>query len=239
MSRCISQVTLFRNGGLPRDHITNTMHWEDDSGASSNGGISVNGPGLITRIRAFYNSVGQIVFPGTLTGQMRIRLYDADDPVTRVPRLENTGTVTRQISQSAMPGEVAICLSFKAEPLPGVIAARRRGRIFLGPCAVNVLGIDADAADASIPYQPVRLPILNAAKTLATGGPGAFRLAVYSPTTTPTGAASDPASHDDASYNDVTDFWIDNAFDTMRKRGQAPTKRATVRVAGSDPVAGS
>ena len=45
----MAQVTLKRKGGSPRDWVTNTMHFEDDSeGVGDSGGIAQNGPVLIT-----------------------------------------------------------------------------------------------------------------------------------------------------------------------------------------------
>jgi hypothetical protein len=73
--------------------------------------------------------------------------------------------------------------------------------------------------------------ILVAAKTMATGGSGAFRLAVYSPTI----MASSGILAD--AYNDVSSLWIDNAFDTIRSRGPAPASRRTILIAGSAPPA--
>jgi hypothetical protein len=228
MAKIRAQVVLPRKGLLAEDDVVNTFHFEDDSGFATDGGISVNGPGLITRIGTFYTTLGATVFSALLAGTGEVTLYDMADAKPRAPRL--TGTFTFATSAAAGPAEVALCLSFAAATASGDTAARRRGRVYLGPVASGMFQQLAGASDVR-PQTTTLDTIVNAAKTMATGGSGAFRLAVFSPTT----AGLDETL--DAAWNDVTRLWVDNAFDTMRSRGAQRTIRRQVLVAGADAPA--
>lgn len=103
------------------------------------------------------------------------------------------------------PREVALCLSYFADRnIP-----RRRGRMYIGPWASNLS--ERPAAD--------RLAMLG---TLAEGisglgGPN-VQWVQYSPTT--------------GEFHNVTDYFIDDEWDTIRSRGLRPTSRRTGTVSG-------
>lgn len=228
MSHVIAQVTLQRDSGLPEDVIVNTMHFEDDSGFGTSAGIDMNGPGLMDRLVTFYQAI-QSVLAGTLNGQGEVTLYDWGAPKPRVPYMSKPFTLTP--STSSLPGEVALALSYRAERTSGQSMARRRGRVFLGPIAAAAIEPVASGAADPRPGTGTIDMILNAAKTMATGGSGAFRLAVYSPTTM---AAIGGTA--DAAWNDVVAISIDNAWDVIRARGAKATARRQILIAGTDPI---
>jgi hypothetical protein len=132
------------------------------------------------------------------------RIYDKADAEPREPR----ATVTRaQGGSAASPGpfEVALCLSFFAERnIP-----RRRGRIYLGPWTQGSMAERPSATNG--PWQSA----MNLGAALAGIGGLNVSWVVYSPTT-------------DQSMG-VTDYWCDDAWDTMRGRGL----RATTRLAAT------
>ncbi len=226
MTKAIALVTLDRVGGLPEDVVVNTWHFEDDStGIGDSGGIAQNGPGLVARLQAFYESIGQSLLGSALTGTGTVKLYDWGDPLPRIPR--RVATISFPKGTTCYPAEVALVLSFKAADLAGGIPARRRGRVYLGPIKVAAGVNDPDARDVR-PSEATMTSVLNAAKAMADGGPGAFKLATYSPTQAAlTGGA-------DAAWNDVAELRIDNAFDTQRRRGAARSKRMRVSLTGAD-----
>lgn len=219
MSFCIAQVSLDRDTLLAEDIVTNTFHFEDDSvedGIGGGGGFSVNGPGLISRLQTFYQALG-IYLSSTLTGTGNIRLYNHQSPKPRIPVREAPLTFTP--ATNSLPGEVAACLSYRADREQGAIAARRRGRVFLGPLALRMTQTQVAGQADVRPSDTDLQAILQAARTMARGGSGSFRLAVYSPTTY---AATQ--SYADA-YTDVGEIWMDNALDTIRSRGARRTRR--------------
>lgn len=224
MSRVIAQVTLGRDSGLPADVIVNTLHFEDDSGFGTDAGLEVNGPGLVSRLQTFYQAIGPKL-SNTLSGTGTVDLYNWDDPKPRIPR--RTSTFTFTTGTSSLPGEVALCLSYRAALASGQNAARRRGRIFLGPFT---LSIAANMTTGQGDFRPADTwinDVLVAARTMAAGGDGAYRLAVFSPTALATGSSPDDA------WNDVTDLWIDNAWDTIRSRGARASSRQTTTIAST------
>ena len=227
MARIRAQVTLDRRGGLPADAITNTYHFEDDSGFSSDGGISVNGPGLVTRLQTFYNTLGGFMLGAGLIGTGVVRLYNMSDVKPRVPRLETGINFQPNAGGTPLPGEVALCLSFDAEKVSGQSQARRRGRVFLGTLSTSVFTVPGVDTPEPRPKAQTITDLLAAAHTMARGGSGAFRLAVFSPTQSVTAADQDLA------WNDVVRVSVDDAFDTIRSRGTRPTKRAFTPLGGA------
>lgn len=226
MSFAIAQIALDRKGMLPEDVIVNTMHFEDDSGFGTDAGLEINGPGLVDRLVTFYQAIGPATLGNSLNGTGRVTLYNHEDLKPRVPRIETAFTFTTGTTR--LPGEVALCVSFQGAREAGANMARRRGRIFLGPLTPDLLLQVASGSDARAVVANVTA-VLDAFRTMATGGSGAFRLAVYSPTTTLGGGSLADA------YNDVTTIWADNTFDTIRKRGAAPTARWTGEIGSVDP----
>jgi hypothetical protein len=104
------------------------------------------------------------------------------------------------------PQEVALCLSYYAT----FNQPRRRGRIYLGPFGKAGLGGRPDSI------------MLNKAKALgqafgagwaASGGAQSI-WQLHSRT---------PASN----MQTITNYWVDNAWDTLRSRGIAPTSRVS------------
>lgn len=236
MAKIRAQVVLDRAGGLPEDVIVNTFHFEDDSGFATDGGISVNGPGLLTRLDAFYDALAPAVLSSVLLGTGTIKLYDMADTsapgAPRIPRLEGPITFTRP-TNPGLPSECAVVLSMEAAREAGTNPRRRRGRIYLGPLNGGIIQVNPSGSDWTI--VPARtVTIVNAAKTMARGGSGAFRLAVFSPT--------EAAGNDtlDSAWNDVEFLSCDNAIDIQRKRGAEATTRTRLAIEGAAaPVTGA
>jgi hypothetical protein len=213
------QVVLDRDGLLPEDAVVNTWHFEADAGGGSDRDKwDLDMPGLLDRVELFYVTVAGIFAP-TLAGTGRIKAYDLSDAKPRVPRVVQEFTFVPSTSD-ALPAEVALCLSFKGATESGVNMRRRKGRVFLGPLARTMIDGGTPVADVR-PGTGNVSSVLTAAEVMATGGSGTFRLSIYSPT-------SDPGeTMVDAAWNDAVEFWVDNAFDTQRRRGARATARQT------------
>lgn len=134
-----------------------------------------------------------------------MRFYNLDDPEPREPsiiyfNLDAAGTADR------LPDEVALCSSvYSVRNLP-----RQRGRIYLGP--FNSQAIDLATGR---PKSVLRDVIAGATNRLANESDIANQWVVYSE------AGIAPQSFT------VTNGWIDNAWDTQRRRGVASTDRQT------------
>jgi len=108
------------------------------------------------------------------------------------------------------PHEVAICLSYAAVDDPANSTKRRRGRIYMGP-----LGGSIPPSDQLRPTVTYRNIILDFGEGLAqVGFAAATDWMMYSRT--------------DQVAAKIESIWVDNAWDTQRRRGLSPTTR-TVR----------
>lgn len=199
------QVELPYISGLPEDVSVNTFH----SPITTIDGTIM---GLVTvALGTFYTSVAGQLSP-VLEGDMRIKVYDMADAEPRTPLFD--GVVLNQFSTSGtpMPEEVAICLSHRAAYDSGAPPARRRGRIYLGPLDAVTL---ATIADNRTRVAPLELETLLDAweqlhiDMIAAGAP----LGVY--------------SRADNVCRPVEAVFVDDSFDTQRRRGVVAQYRET------------
>lgn len=218
-AKAIAQIALDRDSGLPEDVITNTMHFKAQAGADT---YTSHKAALGTRLVTLYQSLGS-KFAENMAGSGNVKLYNFDDNKPRVP----TDIIPFSFSPGAgsLPAEVALCVSYRGGLVSGTPQARRRGRIFLGPLN-SAMALDAVG---DVRPHPLELtPILDAFEVFAESAGSGFQLCVYSETNHIGGMSAD------ASFVPVQEFWIDNAFDTVRSRGSAPTTR-TFRVTNVVP----
>jgi hypothetical protein len=216
-----AQVTIELDGAVPEDYIVNTWHFDGDDAV---GIQDVNDyyQAVFSLLDGFYASIDEDLFANSISGPAQIKLYDMRDPVERQPVATETLNLTSSASPP-LPAEVALCLSFRAAYESGVNPQRRRGRIFLGPIAQSAMEVVAGQAR---PTAAVRNLLAAAAGTmqegvlLNVGDPERMRWSIYSPTT-------DATQDIGLAFNDVLDGWIDNAFDTQRRRGPVATARTT------------
>lgn len=146
---------------------------------------------------------------GRAPGQQEITvtIYDLDDPKPRPPRsvkIRDKGVAPA----ATAPREVALCLSFYAERnLP-----RQRGRMFLSPSARGLTGLGD---------RPTTQQMTDAlAMADAFSGLG--------------GANVDwcVRSIMDNQFKKITHAYVDNEWDTVRKRGMRATSRVEHDVSG-------
>lgn len=199
---------------LPGDVSVNTFHFDaPDKDTETNLGIA-------NRVIAFYNSepftssnIVAYFLSTVITRAFKgcgIELIDMTDPTPRVPYFSDGFTLGEPSGSASLPNEVALCASWQAERLSGVNQARRRGRIFLGPLTTG-----AAASASGDPARPVagiiNLAALSSKKlvvdSLADGAP----LVVYSRVSNSTA--------------EVHSGWVDNDFDTQRRRQPLATDR--------------
>jgi hypothetical protein len=209
------QVVLPSATGLPKDDVVNTFHFRCAT-------ITDEARDQIRDlIRDFYNVPGNGVsmpigaFISTSidrTKPVKVKCYDLSDPIVR--NAEGKVIQARPVHETSfpnvfgsngsgkLPDEVAVTLSYYSERnIP-----RRRGRIFLGPLDRSALATDTFAGDTR-----VTTDLVNTIKAAA------YRLA---------GQVQFPnvqwgvfSTTDNTLKYPVTAGWVDNAFDTVRKRG--------------------
>lgn len=101
------------------------------------------------------------------------------------------------------PAEVALCLSYATSEDPDSSTPRRRGRIYCGPIA---------SPTGERPAPSLRDHILDFGELLASAGnAGNTTWMMY--------------SRMDNTYHKIESIWCDDAWDTQRRRGIAPSTR--------------
>jgi len=122
-------------------------------------------------------------------------------------------------SAGAFPSEVAVTLSVTAtasdvpehEPGGGRPKARHRGRVFIGPVS-NLSGGIVGATSEAVVSQPMMDTLCAAGVALITGPQNA-------------GVFWAVCSRKDAVLRQISGGWCDDAYDTIRSRGQKATVR--------------
>lgn len=209
-----AQVRIPRVNNLPEDVIINTWHIQSAVAGSQEAMATA----FQTDLEDFYVACSAI-FPSALISEdWEVRYYDINAeppaiPVVSFPMHIELG------SPAPAPAELAICLSYRATYVSGSPSARRRGRVYLGPCSTEAfqsLNGDVRVAVAT------RTAITAAAEGLLTASSAstAYDWVVFSPTThqaVPGGG--------DFGFFPVIGGWVDNAFDIQRRRGSDATVR--------------
>lgn len=206
------QVAIERSTGLSEDVVTNTFHYETPSVASSVlEDLSALTAHFYTDVPTGNGAALQAHLSPELVGPLTIRCYDLADATPRVPLRVEEFTLSAGELQP-LPDEVAVVCSFQGGSVSGVPQARRRGRLFIGPLNIDALNV---ASGRAVP-DPDIISILKSSMKDLQDGAAALGISwgVYSPT--------------DNELVPATNGWVDNDFDTIRKRGRVPTERNVI-----------
>jgi hypothetical protein len=204
--------------GLPKDEMVNTFHFEKAVDATGVLGDIANA------IKDFYWAVptGAVVPMGTYLSHTinsfpaTIKAYRLLDAKPR-PEAYNGGYAVSGLvdpaSTEVVPFEVACCVSYHATPIAGVLPGRLRGRIYVGPWNGAALGLDGRPL-ASLRTQMIAAAVQLHEAVISHG----YYWGVFSPTRTLAGGGTPTIAR-------ITDISMDDAWDTQRRRGNAPTTR--------------
>jgi hypothetical protein len=181
------------------DASTNTYHFD----ANTVGDLAAVSAALQTcyqSMRTFYSSL-------MAQNGHEIKFYRLSDAPPRATVRNDTFNFTTAPSNAPLPTEVALVVSFQGGQSSGQPQARRRGRIFFGP--MNTQAVDGTAFVAAA----TRTAAVNAWGVLLDASQAAteWKWSVFS-TVNGTGV-------------EVQNGWVDNAFDTQRRRGRRTTAR--------------
>lgn len=210
MTRMKHVVTLPYLSNIPQDVAQNTFF---TSGTASAAGM---GLAFATRLGGFYNTIpsgGSAKITTYLSSyidftKVTVKSYDLDEPEPRPPVVITPLTWTGNTSGNA-PSEVSMCLSFQGDAVPGQSQARRRGRVYIGPLALTVT--TSGSNQPCRPLTATRNTIALAGKALQALNDSSCTWCVYSTVT--------------GDLVPVTNGWVDDEFDTQRRRGLRSTTR--------------
>lgn len=176
-------------------------------------------------IDAFYAECGDGIAGRISRSTSEMKLYDMSQPQPNAPLA--TGPLTlpaaAPTNYSDLPAEAALCVSYAAEPVSGIRPQSLRGRIYVGPLRVPI------GADLTRPASTDVAKMVAAGQALLDLSDAAtyWRWCVFSPTQAGgwlVPGQSGPPNLQGAAAR-VTNGWVDNAWDTQRRRGLDPTSR--------------
>lgn len=219
MGYALVQMRLARVGGLPEDVVINTFHFSTPNLGSV---TAAEASAVAAKVYDFYDKtwspatvpVRSFLSASVATTGHETRVYDMEQPTPRAPILSVARSLA--VGATSMPSEVALCLSYRGALESGTLPARRRGRIYIGPLtqAAVLTGVAGDAR----PESSLITAMLNAAKSSLMEDVSLGDWCV----------ASQPTPGGDVTLVPIVHAWVDNAFDTQRRRGGKPTTRTTI-----------
>lgn len=206
----LAQVVFKGKSGQPADVYTNSFFFRNENFGGTHDSVADQ---LADDLHEFYNAqptnvVGGVAIASALSSAIinllyEIRVYDLGDAAPRYPRIRER--TLANLSASALPSEVCATLSFVAsENQP-----RSRGRIYLGPLGTSQV---TTANGRAVINSSLRIGAMGAALRLMQKP--SFSWSVY--------------SRADGMTKEITGAWMDNAWDTQRRRGELPTERHTI-----------
>lgn len=215
----LSQVIFKSIEGEDVNTFVNTSYWFDPGGAFT---FSQVADKLETIWEQFYNGDNGAA-PAAITAYMgrqinwsdiALKVYDLGVAAPRIPEVRSL-EMTQPSAAGALPNECAIVLSYRSGAGTtggGSSDPRKRGRMFLGPWKDGAVTFSS-GTDGDAKVTPnLLLAIVEAADYLLTE-PEDLSWQQYSR------VANDMSV--------VAGGFVDNRFDTQRRRGQVATTRTT------------
>lgn len=195
------QQSIQTADNVAANYATNTFHFfADDVAALS---------GVVTAVAAFYNGLSDRFSSLVRQNGHTYKIYDLADPEPRAPVLEGGWNFTVAPASTPMPPEVSLCMSFQATKQSGVPQARKRNRIYLPFIRVDQQNTDGRPTAAMVTDLALAGDALLAASDAAT----TWIWSIFS-TIIPINAAPP-----------VNNGWVDNEWDTQRRRGRVAVSR--------------
>lgn len=231
------ETVLGAKSGLTRDNVVNNWAFHTDE-ASATSFLADVIPGLT----AFYNTAptGEAHPLAYLIGKHVSRTADAcvhkvydigghlDGSPAGSPAAIAPFTLAAASTDAQLPAEVAICLSFHSSY--GVAAefgdhlrprARLRGRVYIGPLIADTTALQPLSEDAGTGIVRVG----SGARTLITKAADELRQGLHYAGGPDTNATWSTWSRAASLTHPVAEVWVDDAFDTVRRRGPRPTTK--------------
>jgi hypothetical protein len=199
-----AQTVIAVTSGLTADYAVNNTYWIAADVSEL--------PAIGAELKASYDLMRPYMASFVPAAGHVTKFYDTADPEPRAPKLTYDWVLATAPTGSALPTEVSLCCSFQGDPESGVPQARRRGRNylpFLGGSVIDGVGRPSSAV--------VSAAVAWGQNLLDFSGLGVGTTWVVHST------IGDPL----ATAVVITNGWVDNEFDTQRRRGRDATARTT------------
>lgn len=215
MPRLLAQVRIPHRSNLPQDVMVNTFAFDgiDD--------VEDMCTAIFGRLNDFYDTTqtsGQkltfYMSSALNTAGTRLQVYDLADSPPRVPVFDESlglSSTPTTGDTSNLPSEVALCLSYRAALESGTNPRRRRGRIYFGPLNSNGLDAVVSSLNPGRPSTTFRQTLAQAGTALAGENTLGAQWSVW--------------SRADNQLYEIVAGWVDNSYDSQRRRGEIPTSR--------------
>lgn len=227
MPQTLAVVKLARKSGIPADAVENSFAFAHSTALDGAGADAITAMlkdfYTVTHAPATTSIQDHLSAALSDTVQPEVSFYDITGHLNGgshgAPTFVRTFGIGLAPAATAMPNEVAVCLSFHGDYLSDTEfgaggatrpRARHRGRVFIGPIASASIDLDATTKEPA-PSFGTRAAIAEAAKHLM--GDATWTWSVWSRTR--------------GLLDSVVAGWVDNAFDVQRRRGNQPTDRYT------------
>lgn len=214
---CFDALVILQGAsGLPEDRFLNNWHFAAPDVATDEAeALSA----IQFELGTFYETIKEYlssVALGAANLQIETRVYRADDPEPREALPVTLGVDISAFPAAGIPNELAVCVSFFSERnIP-----RQRGRVFIGPLAPAAMEAGVSGAGDRRIAAACVTEMATAATGLLTGTNGVvWATKSTRPQQVPLNPLPPPI------YRQVTDGWVDNAFDVQRRRGTKATAR--------------
>jgi hypothetical protein len=217
-AECYDALVIMQGAsGLPEDRFLNTWHFAAEAGGTADShysAIQFELGSFYTAIKPYLSSVAL----GATNLQIETRIYHGDDPEPREPHTVLLGVDMTPHPNIGLPNELAICVShYHRRNIP-----RQRGRVFIGPLGNTAMAAGVSGAGDRRIDPTCQDAFVTAAIGLLTGTNGVVWCQKSNYQFSATG---DPAVG--PTYREVTNGWVDNAFDIQRRRGTVASVRDT------------
>lgn len=206
-----AQVVLGGKSGLPEDSFVTTWAFLRNSGST----FELQAEQAALQLQEFWtlqattNAMVDFLSPAVVRSpsSLVVKLYDLEQTAPREPIEFAYEIPVPGGSSVGLPAEVAVCLSFYSERnLP-----RSRGRVYIGPLSQQSAEVGTNGRVH--PSDTLVETLATAANRMRNSamGPDQPQWAIL--------------SQRDAALKLVTNGWVDDAFDTQRRRGEIATER--------------
>lgn len=191
--------------GIGFDGYVNTWYFAN-IGTSTPAESAVDAQGWL---QTFYTALAGFLASDASDSPATFKAYNLADAEPRTPIVDSTLTIGGT-SGSFLPPEVALVLSYRSLYRSGVPKGRCRGRVYLGPIATA-------AISSGRPTSALTVAVKNAAGAMLTSSQAS---------TDTVWRVHSELEPDDSDQN-VVGGWVDNEWDTQRRRSLILTTRDT------------
>ena len=241
-----AQVIIPNGNGLAEDSVTNVWHFNiptgagetspawvlDAVGTGAQAGDERNVAAIAQRLSRFYGVAtteepakpSDFLSSAMAPAQTRIKVFNVSNPPPLVPLLDTAMPIPAPGSGTLIPHEVACVLSFAANRESGTVAARRRGRIYFGP--LNFAGTLSAVGGPRVSVGLQRALLFGAGRLRRETGDSWVVVSRAAGSTQTLGADGKMRrTPGPRVVHTVNSAFVDNAFDTQRRRGPKATAR--------------